>query len=218
MITRFLIALNVIAYLWEISVAGPGMLSMFGGGNLDAVLLAGALAPIQVTQSHEWWRIVTSAFLHGGLLHIGLNMLSLWVLGRFVETIAGRARMLMIYLTSLVASGLAVVYFSNPQVATLGASGAIFGLFGALFAIGFKLGKPGMQLIRDNIGILALNLVMTFSIPAISKAAHVGGLIAGFLVTYAIFYPPRRIQPVVVDAQTGAELDTEYEAPPASRL
>ena len=218
MITRFLILLNALAYVWEIRVGGPGMLSAFGGGDTDRIVQAGALAPIQVTRDHEWWRIFTSAFLHGGLLHITLNMLSLYVLGRFVETMMGSARMLLVYMISLVAAGLGVIYFSDPNSPTLGASGAIFGLFGALFAIGFKLGRPGMQLVKDNLGILALNLVLTFTIPAISKAAHVSGLIAGFITTFLIFYPRRPVQPVVVDANTGNELETEYEAPQQPRI
>jgi membrane associated rhomboid family serine protease len=121
----------------------------------------------------------------------------------------------VIYALSLVASGLAVVYFSAPDVATVGASGAIFGLFGALFAIGFKLGKPGMELVQANIGILVLNLIITFTVPAISWQAHVGGLLTGFIVTYAIFFPPRRVQPAVVDAATGEGYETEYQEPQA---
>ncbi len=216
MITRLLIFANVIAFVWEIYVAGPGMLSGFGGGNLDAVLQSGALWPAAALQYHQWWRILTSAFLHAGLLHILVNMFSLWVLGQFIETMAGSVRMFIIYMLSLVVSGLGVIYFSAPGTPTLGASGAIFGLFGALFAIGFKLGKPGMQLVRDNLGILVINLIMTFTISAISKSAHVAGLIAGFVVTFLIYFPPRRVQPVVTDARTGDEFETEYQAPPSS--
>jgi membrane associated rhomboid family serine protease len=215
MMTRFLIILNAIGFVWEISVAGPGILS--GGGNLDRVLESGALYPAAVLQYHEWWRIVTGAFLHGGLLHIAVNMLSLWFLGRFIELALGPWRMLFVYVVSLVASGLGVVYFSAPLVPTVGASGAIFGLFGALFAIGFKLGKPGMELVRANVGILVLNLIITFTVPAISWQAHVSGLIAGFVITYLIYTPPRRVQPVVVDAATGHELQTEYEPPQETR-
>lgn len=214
MITRFLVIVNLIAYAWEIRVGGPGLLGPFGGANLDAVVNAGALAPNDVLMNGQWWRIVTAAFLHGGLIHLFVNMISLYSLGRFIEMLMGPSRMLLVYAISLVVSGLGVVYFSPPGIPTLGASGAIFGLFGALFAAGLKLGRPGMQLIRDNAGILALNLVMTFTIPEISKAAHVAGLIGGFLVTLLIFFPPRPVQPVVVDAQTGDAFETEYEAPP----
>jgi membrane associated rhomboid family serine protease len=214
-ITRFLIAVNVVAFVWEVSVAGSGMLSGFGGGgNIERVLEDGALIPARVLQDGQWWRIVTGAFLHGGLLHIGVNMMSLWFLGRFIEFALGSWRMLLVYMLSLIASGLGVIYFSsNPDVATVGASGAIFGLFGALFAIGFKLGKPGMDLVRANVGILVLNLIITFTVPAISWQAHVAGLLAGFAVTYAIYYPPRRIAPVVVESRTGRALEAEYESP-----
>ena len=197
MITRLLIALNVVAYLWEIRVAGSEMISGFGTGRgMERVLLDGALIPAFVLQYGQWWRIFTGAFLHGSLLHIGVNMMSLWFLGRFIEYAVGSWRMLLIYMVSLIASGLGVVYFSSPMVPTIGASGAIFGLFGALFAIGLKLGKPGMQLVRANIGILIVNLIITFTVPQISWQAHVAGLLAGFALTYAIYYPPRRIAPI----------------------
>jgi membrane associated rhomboid family serine protease len=197
-ITRFLIVLNVIGYLWEIHVGGQEMLSGFGtGSGMERVLIEGSLIPAAVLQGGQWWRIFTGAFLHGSLLHIGVNMMSLWFLGRFIEYAMGSWRMLLVYVVSLVASGLGVVYFSSPMVPTVGASGAIFGLFGALFAIGFKLGRPGMQLVRANIGILVVNLIITFTVPQISWQAHVAGLLAGFALTFAIYYPPRRITPIV---------------------
>jgi membrane associated rhomboid family serine protease len=177
------------------------------------VLIEGALYPAAVLQGGQWWRIFTGAFLHGGLLHIGVNMLSLWSVGRFIEFALGPWRMLFVYVISLVASGLGVIYLSNPTTPTLGASGAIFGLFGALFAVGFKLGKPGMDLVRANVGILVINLIITFTVPVISWPAHVAGLLAGFIATFAIYVPPRRVAPVVVDATTGRALETEYEAP-----
>lgn len=214
MITRFLIVCNVIGYIWEISVGGPGMISGFGNDSgIQRVLYEGALIPALVLQDGQWWRILTGAFLHGGLIHIGVNMLSLYFLGRFIEFALGSWRMLLVYMVSLIASGLGVVYFSAPNVPTVGASGAIFGLFGALFAIGFKLGKPGMDLVRANVGILVLNLIITFTVPVISWQAHVAGLLAGFALTYAIYFPPRRVAPVVVDARTGRELESEYETP-----
>jgi membrane associated rhomboid family serine protease len=211
-ITRFLIVLNALGFLWEVWYGGPGVLGSFSDAGSERVLEAAAIVPAYVLQDGQWWRIIAGAFLHGGLLHIGVNMMSLWFLGRFIEYALGAWRMLLVYMVSLVAAGLGVVYFSaNPMVGTVGASGAIFGLFGALFAIGFKLGKPGMELVRANVGILALNLIITFSVPQISWQAHVAGLLAGFALTFAIYSPPRRVAPVVVDAGTGRRLETEYE-------
>jgi membrane associated rhomboid family serine protease len=217
-ITRLLIVLNVIGFLLEFRVAGPGLLSGAGTDAMGRLLEDAALIPAAVTQYGQWWRIITGGFMHGSLLHIGVNMVSLWFLGRFIEYALGPWRMLVVYMISLVASGLGVVYFTtDPTIATVGASGAIFGLFGALFAIGLKLGKPGMDLVRANIGILVLNLIITFTVPAISWQAHVAGLLAGFVLTYAIYYPPRRVVPIVVDARTGHELETEYESPADSQ-
>jgi membrane associated rhomboid family serine protease len=108
---------------------------------------------------------VTGGFLHGSVLHLAVNMYSLYVLGRFVEAVAGPSRMGVVYAVSLVTSGLAVVYFGGASEVTVGASGAIFGLFGALFAVGFKLGRPGIRLVQANVGILALNLIITFTVP-----------------------------------------------------
>lgn len=217
MITRTLVLLNVLAFGWEVVVAGPDMLSLMGAGEGELrVLQLGALAPGDVLYNHQWWRIVTAAFLHGGLLHIGVNMISLWSLGRFIEMVVGSSRTLAIYVVSMIVSGLGVVYLSSPAnvaVPTLGASGAIFGLFGALFAIGLKHGRPGMQLVRDNIAILVLNLIITFTVPDISWQAHVSGLVAGFLLTLLIYAPPRRVAPVVTDSVTGTTYETEYQSP-----
>ncbi len=206
-VTVALIAINVLAFLYELSV---------GALNSDqSIINAGALVPQLVLEYGEWWRIVTSAFLHAGYVHIGVNMFSLWVVGRFIESIVGSLRTFVIYAFSLIVSGLAVTFLSAPNVPTLGASGAIFGLFAALFAIGFKLGKPGMQLVKANVGILVLNLIFTFAVPDISWQGHVGGLLSGFVLTYAIYFPPRRARAHVVDAATGAEIESEVQPPPA---
>ncbi len=217
MITRILILLNLLGFAWEVSVAGPGMFSAMGSDAVARVYRQAAVAPYPVLVGHQWWRLITSGFLHAGLIHIVVNMISLYSLGRFIEAIMGSLRMAAIYCISLVVSGLGVVYLSAPDsIGAVGASGAIFGLFGALFATGFKLGPRGMQLIRDNLGILILNLIITFTVPNIAWQAHVGGLIAGFIITYVVYFPPRPIAPVVMDA-AGSEYQTEYQPPPSRR-
>jgi membrane associated rhomboid family serine protease len=189
--TTLLIVVNVLAFLYEIAQAGSGL--VLGGGSLAGLTSAGALIPVLVRQG-EYWRLITGAFLHGSILHLAVNMYSLYVLGRFIEALAGTRRMAVVYAVSLVVSSLAVVIFSGPFEVTVGASGAIFGLFGALFAFGFKLGRPGMRLVQANLGILVLNLIFTFAVPGISASAHVGGLIAGFIVGALVYTPPRPSQ------------------------
>lgn len=211
MITRILVVLNVLGFLWEIHAGGMGVLN----GNIPSgtQIDQGLLAPNDVLINHQYYRIFTAAFLHGSIVHIGVNMLSLYWLGRFIELVLKPLRMTIVYFVSLVVSGLSIVYFSTPNIPTLGASGAIFGLFGALFAIGLKLGDRGRDLVRSNIGILVLNLVFSFSFPGISWQAHIGGLIAGFAVTYLIFVPPRPVMTRVYDPASGAEYESHVEMP-----
>jgi membrane associated rhomboid family serine protease len=205
LITRALIAINVLAYIWEVYT---------GALRSDEVLIRdGVLTPQLVLEYHQWWRIITSAFLHGGIAHIGLNMLSLFWLGRFIEAVLGSWRMLLIYMVSLIVSGLTIVFFSAWNVPTLGASGAIFGLFGALFAIGLKLGSRGNELVRSNIGILILNLIFSFTFPGISWQAHVGGLLSGFLTTLLVYWPPKPVFAKVYDPQSGAQYESQVEMP-----
>lgn len=190
-------------------MGGQGVL----GGNPGPGIDAGLLTPNSVLIYHQYYRIFTSAFLHGSIAHIGLNMLSLYWLGRFIELALRPWRMLVVYFVSLIAASISVILFSPPDAATLGASGAIFGLFGALFAIGLKLGERGRELVRSNIGILVLNLVWSFAFPGISWQAHLGGLIAGFIVTWAIFWPPKPVVAHVYDPQTGAQYESRLETP-----
>jgi membrane associated rhomboid family serine protease len=184
-------------------------------GNIPAgsAVDNGLLSPNSVLIGHQYYRIFTSAFLHGSIGHIGLNMLSLYWLGRFIELVLRPWRMLVVYFVALVAASISVILFSPPNAATLGASGAIFGLFGALFAIGLKLGERGRELVRSNVGILVLNLVWSFAFPGISWQAHLGGLIAGFIVTWAIFWPPKPVVAHVYDPQTGAQYESQLETP-----
>ncbi|GAC1450396.1 MAG: hypothetical protein NVS3B17_15070 [Vulcanimicrobiaceae bacterium] len=205
-VTNLLIAINVIAYLWEVTTGTD-----FNSNR--SLYDHGALVGAAVTVGGEWWRIVTGGFLHGGLAHIALNMFALYQLGTFVESILGPARMLAVYALALVGGGLAVVYFAPTDV-TVGASGAIFGLFGALLGIGVRMGKRGRALISQTLPILAINLVFTFAVPFISKAGHLGGLITGFLAGLALYaMVPRAAEPVAIDAATGEIAEAEYLPP-----
>lgn len=182
-ITNLLVAINIIAYIW---------LTSTGGLNSERALFDhGALLGAAVTQDGQWWRIVSGAFLHGGIAHIGLNMFALYQVGTLVELVYGKVRFTLLYAISLVGSGLAVVYVA-PNDLTVGASGAIFGLFGALVAIGIRLGPRGRGLIAQVLPIVLINLVLTFLIPNISAAGHIGGLITGFVAGLILYMTPSR--------------------------
>jgi rhomboid protease GluP len=145
------------------------------------VLNEGALIPALVAEG-ETWRLVSSVFLHSGVVHLGFNMLSLYFLGSFVEEAFGRSRFLALYLLSGVSGGLAYLYFGGFNAPAVGASGAIFGLLGGVLGYALRRGTFSWQnpLIRQLLILLALNLYLGFSIPNISNTAHLGGLAGGF--------------------------------------
>ena len=181
-VTRILIVLNGAVFVW---------LWLTGGWDSSSSLIAhGAISPAYVLERGQWWRIVSGAFLHDGFLHIGVNMFSLWQLGTVVEVLIGSSRMLQVYVLSMVGSGLAIVLL-GPEVPTIGASGAILGLFGALISVGLRLGPPGRKMAMSMVPILVLNLVITFAIPNIAIWAHLGGFATGFLVGFGMRVTPR---------------------------
>jgi membrane associated rhomboid family serine protease len=179
-LTNVLVVVNVLAFVWQTTTRG--------GVEYDH----GYLIPMLVLNHGEWWRIVSAAFLHANVAHIGLNMIALFSLGREVEALFGKARFALLYAVAVVGSGLAVVYFATDvTLPTLGASGAIYGLFGALVAAGLRLGRRGRTMIMSVIPVLVLNLAFTFSVPGISWQAHVGGLITGFVAGLVLFMGAR---------------------------
>ena len=130
----------------------------------------------------EPWRMITAAFVHSptNILHVAFNMFSLFIFGPILEQLVGRIRFLVLYLLAALGGSVAVLLLA-PGVPVLGASGAIFGLFGAFFIIQRKLGGNSVQLLI----VIGLNLAIGFFIPNISWQGHVGGLIAGSAVAFA---------------------------------
>ncbi|MEZ5140844.1 MAG: rhomboid family intramembrane serine protease [Acidimicrobiales bacterium] len=137
----------------------------------------------------EWYRLVTSGFLHYGVFHLAINMWALWVLGQAVEQYGGRARLAAIYAVALLCGSFGGLLVS-PDSFGAGASGAIFGLMGAMFIVLRVQGIPwrGSPLLN----VLILNLVITFAFSGISKGAHVVGLVGGAIAAWAMFELPRR--------------------------
>lgn len=127
-----------------------------------------------------WWRLVTGAFLHANLLHLGVNMLSLWILGRPLEAALGRLRFGALYLVGLLGSSAVAYLLTSPAQPVVGASGAIFALLGAMLVLSRRLGIE----LRGLVGILVVNFVITFvgAGYGISWQAHLGGFIAGVVI------------------------------------
>jgi membrane associated rhomboid family serine protease len=173
-VTRILVALNVVVYL--ITVAQGHGLNTPGGSLFNKWALFGPLV-----KHGDWWRLITSAFLHGSVIHIAFNMLALWWLGSPIEMVLGRVRYLGLYLVSGLA-GAAGALVANPTSVTVGASGAIFGLLGAGLILEYQ--ATG-SLAGNYLTLIVINLAISFAVPGISIGGHIGGLIGGTLATLA---------------------------------
>jgi membrane associated rhomboid family serine protease len=134
-----------------------------------------------------YWQLVTSMFAHVEIWHIGFNMLVLYFLGPQLEAVLGRARFLALYLASGLAGSVCVYWFSGQDTSTLGASGAIFGLMGALLVVAVKVGGN----VQSILGWLAINAVFTIAVPGVSWQGHLGGFLGGVLITGMLVYAPK---------------------------
>ncbi|KRE27053.1 protease [Mycobacterium sp. Soil538] len=185
-VTYTLIGLNVAMFALQMAIPGTQR--------------ALALWPPAVADG-EWYRLVTSAFLHFGVTHIAFNMLALYFVGPALEAALGRLRFSALYLLSAL-GGSALAYLLTLNALTAGASGAVFGLFGATFVVGKRLNMD----VRGVMAVIALNLAFTFVFPLISSQniswqGHIGGLVTGAAVAAAYAYAPRTSR---VAVQAGA--------------
>ena len=146
------------------------VLGMPGLGPDNLGMIPGAIAV-----EHQWYRLLTAAFLHGGFLHIGFNMYALYYLGNGLEQYLGQRRFLGLYLLSAVGGNAASYYFSDINTWSVGASGAIFGLMAATWVIGNRLNVDTSQIV----GLFVINMLIGFASPGIDWRAHLGGAVVG---------------------------------------
>jgi membrane associated rhomboid family serine protease len=182
-VTRVLVIVNVAIYFLELAKGGD----INGTGN--SIYENGALYGPLVAQG-DWWRLFTAAFLHYGPVHLGLNMLALWWLGQPVEAALGRWRYLLLYVVAGLA-GSAGALLLNPTSVTVGASGAIFGILGALLVLEYQVTG---SLAGQAMTLIVINVAFSFAVAGISIGGHLGGLTAGILGTIALvgfrnYYP-----------------------------
>ena len=183
-ITYGIIGINVIVYFLVALASGN-----FIDFNTRFLVDVGALFSPIVVLHDEWWRLFTAMFLHGGLTHIGMNMFSLYLIGRGAELYFDTKSYLALYLFSGLLGGMASLYM-HPMGVGVGASGAIFGIFGAL--AGFfianrdKIQTHTKAFMKDFAVIIGINLVLGFSIDSIDVSAHMGGLLVGIVGGYTL--------------------------------
>jgi len=200
-VTYTLVALCVLVYIAELVYSKTVNYGEMIGGAYDPVLRE----PVGVAVG-DWYRLITSAFLHEppsggfGLTHILFNMWALIVVGPALERILGRVRFIAVYLVSALAGSVFFYLLAPSNEPALGASGAIFGLFGAWFVLSRRLKLDA----RMIVGLIAINLVISFTVSGIAWQDHVGGLIAGAGLTAAYAYAPRANRTLVQIGATAA--------------
>jgi membrane associated rhomboid family serine protease len=186
--TYALIAINVIVFLVEIAKAGGGISVSSSSLIVDGGLNGPAVA------NGDYWRILTSGFLHVSILHIGLNMYILYIAGGLLERSIGSLRFVALYFLSLFAGSFIAVLL-DPHALTVGASGAIFGLMAAAVIIAYGRGREDVA--RQFAILVALNLFLSFSVSNISIGAHLGGLVGGAIASFIVIYIERRRGPAL---------------------
>lgn len=180
LITRSIIAINALFYLWVTLGTRLTYGSAINKRELDMAL------SLYFIDNGEWYRLISSGFLHYGLIHVGMNMFLLWQLGQLLEPALNRGRFTLLYFAAMF-GGSAGALALSPNALTGGASGAVFGLMAAA-AIGLQ--QRGVNPMKTGIGgTLILNLLITFTIPGISIGGHVGGALMGAAVGYAMLEP-----------------------------
>lgn len=193
-VVRGLLAVNIAVFVLQQLGTGGGPLH-----NLD---LRYAMLGVAVAHG-QWWRLFTAAFLHAGIVHIGFNMLALYSFGPSVEKALGRVRFLALYGAAALGGSTASYLFGPSTVLALGASGAIFGVFGAYFVIGRRVNADTSQVM----GLIVINLLFGFIVPNIDWRAHIGGLLTGAAVAWALSaVPPGRWRPVTQAAAVVASV------------
>jgi rhomboid protease GluP len=178
-ITNILIASNALVFL---------SMYLFGKGSLDSKTLLdfGALYKPFVTEFSEFYRLITSGFIHIGLFHFGFNMYALYILGPQLESFYGKYKFLFIYLTSIIIGNLMSMIFISDAISA-GASGGIFGLLGAMLYFGYHYRIYLGSVIKSQIiPLIVINLMIGFTLPGLNNAAHIGGLIGGVLASIAV--------------------------------
>lgn len=178
-LTYILILINVLVFI---------MMYVYGNGSEDIETLKVFGANyIPYVKSGEYIRLLSSAFVHIGVIHLLSNMYALYVIGRQVEQLYGKVKYILIYLLSAIMGSLFTVVFSSYNTTAAGASGAIFGLLGSLLYFGYTYrGYIGNGIINQVLPAIILNLIIGFSNPSIGNSAHIGGLVGGYLVSMAL--------------------------------
>src|ERR1041385_5846179 len=186
--TMIFIGINVGLYVLMCLAGGIAVTSV----NPAVLIGFGAKQNDLIVNQHQYWRLITCIFLHIGFIHLFLNNYALWIIGQEIERVYGSARFVALYLLTGVVGSLGSFYF-NPDATSAGASGAIFGLFGAMAAFAFRYRKEipttlSQDIKRRILPVIAINLIFGFSVRIVDNAAHIGGLLSGVALAFVVPY------------------------------
>lgn len=197
LVTMTLIGINVVVWVMGLVIGrSQGTLYSLYAADFGTNELGARLGLIKGTTADqyslgvvdgEWYRLITAAFMHTEFFHIALNMLALWMLGSALEPVLGRSRFLTLYLLSALGGSTASLIWAADYGLSYGASGAVYGLFGAYFVIARSMGRETGGIVA----ILALNIAFSFAIAGIDWRAHLGGLATGLALAAVFAYAPR---------------------------
>jgi membrane associated rhomboid family serine protease len=181
-VTQVLVAINVLVFIAETATGTP--LGGVSSGAFGTLYVKGALVgPYYITDLHQYYRLLTAGFLHDGILHIAFNMWFLFVMGPMLENAIGRLNFAFVYFASLLAGSFGALLFA-PAIPSVGASGALFGILGALIVVAYyrriSIWQSGLAL------ILIINIVFSLTLADISIGAHLGGLVGGAICGWLI--------------------------------
>lgn len=191
-----IVAINVAVFVLGLAIGAGELQVRFG--NLAGPVVFSPGGELQGVAAGQYYRLITAAFLHAGVLHIALNMFALAQLGPMLESALGRVRFLTLYLLSALGGSTLSFLVSDQGTVGVGASGAIFGLFGAFYVVARRTGAET----RSILTLLVINLVITFTVPIIDWRAHVGGLVTGAIIAAAFAYAPKGERRTAIQAGT----------------
>jgi membrane associated rhomboid family serine protease len=180
-VTQALVAINVLVFVAE-TATGTGLGGVTNGAY-GTLYLKGALYGPSLTIAHQYYRLLTAGFLHDGILHIAFNMWFLWIMGPMLENAIGRLNFTFVYFASLLAGSFGALLFA-PDIPSVGASGALFGILGALIVVAYyrriSIWQSGLGL------ILVINIVFSLTVADVSIGAHLGGLVGGAICGWLV--------------------------------
>jgi membrane associated rhomboid family serine protease len=189
LLTKVLIGINVVVWAIGAMLGASSLVPSWSRVTADFGLVLGS-AQDRVefgVVDGQWYRLITAAFVHEEIWHLGLNMFALWILGRSLEPVLGRWRFLAIYLLSALGGTAASLLTAGPYAVSIGASGAVFGLMGALLIILRRFGRD----VSAVLALLGINVVYGFIVPGIDWRAHLGGLVVGAVLAFVFAHAPR---------------------------